>query len=412
MDAEQIEGHMSDDSGFNYAEASDGGDPSDIILLDRSRELLCCRFQQHTDLHNSLRSYISATATAYGFITWFIPNLVGGGPRSNEHVRQIQEFARTNVINERIFDILQTIRIATFVVTTQNGNITISHASTTKINMDTPTVSLTPNNILIEYLIRKIYNDFTNFSTNGTYIVHIDFYFSRIGAVGSFHRDIAISLPNPQYASLEYFFDEGIVICGPEILESSTNFGNVSVNETVEGGDDRLMDSARLPIRDGDVILFNDLAVLHASPQPGDNGQGRARPDSDIIRASTRIRRTFIRCHIENPHQHHALSGRQIGPIPLSRYIPTREVVLDSATSVRRLRETPGHPFVGGGKVCALLFNETMFKECTNHEAIKFEENIKYLTIKAGGKSKKSKKSKRPKRKSYKLKLKKYKSGV
>jgi hypothetical protein len=71
----------------------------------------------------------------------------------------------------------------------------------------------------------------------------------------------------------------------------------------------------------------------------------------------------------------------------------TRVLVLDSTATVRDARRVPGHPFIGGGKKFALLFNETTFKKCTEQEATKFEKNIN-ARIQGGRKYKKSKKIK------------------
>lgn len=381
-----------------YTEALEQYDPSDIVLVDSSKELICYRRRQSKKLHDSLGHFIFPTQTTFGFLKSIIPRL-NGGQFANETIRTIHEYQQSHGIDERIFEVIHSIRVATFVVEIQDNNITIKHALTTKSDLYIPSVSLSrTNEMLITFLFQKIYNDFASFSKNSIYSVHVDFYYSRKGRDGAFHQDLIPVGPNNQYVSLEYFFDSGI-ICGPELLESSTNFNGVVAGETLQEEDPRLMASARLPICNGDIILFNDASVLHASPQTGttDGRPGRARSSSQISH-DTKTKRQFIRCHMENLDQHYEFSGLTFGPTPMTTIGPARVICISPTTTVLHLKKT-GHPFVGGGNTFALMFTETMFKECTKKQAIQFEKNIKLrISIKSnvkGGKRRKTKRNKR-----------------
>jgi len=389
-----------------YTEALTQYDPSDIVIVDSSKALICYRRRQSKKLHDALGHFILPTQTTFGFLNSIIPHLVGGGQGADSAIETNQEYQKTHGIDASIFEVIHSIRVATFVVEIQDNNITIKHASTTTRNLHIPSVSLNRSNeLLINLLFDKIHNEFASYSVNSTYVVHVDFYYSRKGREGQFHQDLIAAGPHPQFVSLEYFFDSGI-ICGPELLESSTNFGDVVFGETVQGGDTRLMASARLPICNGDIILFNDQSVLHASPQTEDSPHGlpgRARPSSRIIYDTKNKRRQFIRCHMENIDKtsSYEFSGLTFGPTPLTSIRSARVIEISPTTTVLDLKKTD-HPFVGGGNTIALLFTETMFKECTEKAAIKFEKNINLLIsiksdVKKGGKRRKTKK------RSYKL---------
>jgi len=153
---------------------------------------------------------------------------------------------------------------------------------------------------------------------------------------GRFHRDMSSGLGNDtDYVSLEYFIeDDDVVILGPEVLEKPYDSNNRENNSsfTVRGMYLQGSTSSRILAKNGSTILFDNKALIHATPithpipetifgvtSLTNAFQGSQRrielvnPEHEVVVNTETGNRSFVRCWIASANNHQEAIPNMIG---------------------------------------------------------------------------------------------------
>jgi hypothetical protein len=200
-----------------------------------------------------------------------------------------------------------------------------------KLPEEEKTAYITASNSICNVLVRKIIRELKvlNYKLNGTddprikpceLIFNFDIYYNRTrDRAGVFHRDISPMSGLVNNISLEFFAEEGTVFLGPEVIihdagnEPLEVLSNVYEHEMI---DEKLRNmsltnnwsnkmSLRVMCQDATTILFNNMALIHATPTTNasflTNYSERieaTQPLHPAVINTNTMARSFLRTHI------------------------------------------------------------------------------------------------------------------